>query len=405
MNATVKLSADKAEVWVPTPERRGLARRAVGGLGPAARQVRGLPASTSAAASAGAAARRTTSARRSPSPSSSPDVPIKLIWSREEDQAHDFYRPISQCRLSAGLDADGNLVGLHVRVSGQSINATLNPAAIVGGKDKRQLQGYYEEPGDAQLGYTVPNLLIEYAMRNTHVPVGPWRGVNTNQNGVYMECFIEEVARAAGKDPLEFRRALMSKHPKHLAVLNAAAEKGDWGKPLPPGVHRGIAQFMGYGSYSAAVAEVSVSPQGKLKVHRMVLALNCGHAVNPDQIAAQVEGSVAYGLTATLYGECTVKDGRMVGPQLRHLRDHAARRDAEGRDGDRADLRLLGRRRRADDLRGGAGGAQRHPCRDRQAGAQPAAEERQAGVDRRESLRSSVTPGLIPGVYLFPPRR
>ena len=105
----------------------------------------------------------------------------------------------------------------------------------------------------------MPNLLIEYAMRNTHVPVGPWRGVNTNQNAVYMECFIDEVARAAGKDPLEFRRALMSKHPKHLAVLNAAAEKAGWGKPLPAGVHRGIAQFMGYGSYSAAVAEVSVS--------------------------------------------------------------------------------------------------------------------------------------------------
>ena len=115
------------------------------------------------------------------------------------------------------------------------------------------------------------------------------------------------MARAAGKDSLEFRRALMGKHPKHLAVLNAAAEKGDWGKPLPAGVHRGIAQFMGYGSYSAAVAEVSVSPQGKLKVHRMVLALNCGHAVNPSQIAAQVEGSVAYGLTAALYGECKVK--------------------------------------------------------------------------------------------------
>jgi isoquinoline 1-oxidoreductase subunit beta len=127
-----------------------------------------------------------------------------------------------------------------------------------------------------------------------------------------MECFVDEVARAAGKDPLEFRRALMGNHPKHLAVLNAAAGKGDWGKPLPPGIHRGIAQFMGYGSYSAAVAEVSVSDRGQLKVHRMVLALDCGHAVNPDQIAAQVEGSVAYGLTATLYGECRVKDGRMV---------------------------------------------------------------------------------------------
>jgi isoquinoline 1-oxidoreductase subunit beta len=213
--------------------------------------------------------------------------------------------------MSAGLDADGNLVGLHLRVSGQSINATLAPANIVNGKDRRQLQGFWEEPGDAQLGYTVPNLLIEYVMRNTHVPVGPWRGVNTNQNGVYMECFIEEVARAAGKDSLEFRRALMKNHPKHLAVLNAAAEKGGWGKPLPPGVHRGIAQFMGYGSYSAATAEVSVSPDGKLKVHRMVLALDCGHVVNPDQVAAQVEGSVAYGLSATLYGENTVENGRI----------------------------------------------------------------------------------------------
>src|SRR5262249_42862245 len=163
--------------------------------------------------------------------------------------------------------------------SGQSINAWLNPTGIVGGKDQRQLQGWYEAAGDAQLGYTVPNLLIEYVMRNTHVPVGPWRGVNTNQNAVYMECFIEDCARAAcaragGKDPLAFRRALMSKHPKHPAVLNAAAEKGDWGKPLPAGVHRGIAQFMGYGSYSAATAEVSVDPKGKVKVHRMVLALN-----------------------------------------------------------------------------------------------------------------------------------
>jgi isoquinoline 1-oxidoreductase beta subunit len=225
---------------------------------------------------------------------------------------HDFYRPISQCKLTAGLDAEGNLVGLHVRVSGQSINAFVNPALIVGDKDDRQLQGYTEKPGDAQLGYTVPNLLIEYAMRNSHVPVGPWRGVNTNQNAVYMECFMDEAARAAGRDPLEFRRALMSKHPKHLAVLDAAADRGDWGKPLAAGIHRGIAQFMGYGSYSAAVAEVSVSGEGTLKVLRLVLALNCGHAVNPDQIAAQVEGSVAYGLTAALYGECTVKDGRMA---------------------------------------------------------------------------------------------
>ena len=238
-------------------------------------------------------------------------TPIKLLWSREEDQAHDFYRPISQAKMSAGLDAQGNLVGLHIRLSGQSINALLNPLGIKDGKDERQVQGLWKEPGDAQFGYTVPNLLTEYVMRNTHVPVGPWRGVNTNQNAVYAECFIEEMARAAGKDSLAFRRAMLQNHPKHLAVLNAAADKGDWGKPLPTGVFRGIAQFMGYGSYSAATAEVSVSASGVVKVHRMVLATNCGHAVNPDQIAAQVEGGVAYGLSATFFGENTIENGRV----------------------------------------------------------------------------------------------
>jgi isoquinoline 1-oxidoreductase beta subunit len=311
MNATVRLSADKAEAWVPTQNAEAslAALSEASGLPLAKCEVYRLDLGGGFGRRGGTQdyVRQATAIAKA-----FPDTPVKLIWSREEDQAHDFYRPISQCRLSAGLDAQGNLTGLHVRVSGQSINATLNPAGIVGGKDMRQLQGLYEQPGDAQFGYSVPNLLIQYVMRNTHVPVGPWRGVNTNQNAIYTECFLDEVARAAGKDPLEFRRALMSNHPKHLAILNAAAEKAGWGKPLPSGVYRGLAQFMGYGSYSAGVAEVSVSDSGQLKVHRLVLAINCGHAVNPDQIAAQVEGSVAYGLTAALYGECRVRDGRMV---------------------------------------------------------------------------------------------
>jgi isoquinoline 1-oxidoreductase beta subunit len=237
-------------------------------------------------------------------------TPIKMIWSREEDMQQGMFRPIGLCKLSAGLDDKGQLVGLQLRVSGQSINAFAAPHNIKDGKDRRQLQGYYEEPGDAQFGYTVPNLRVEYAMRNTHVPVGPWRGVNTNQNGIYIECFIDEVARAAGKDPLEFRRALITQHPKHLAVLNAAADKAGWNKALPAGRHRGIAQFMGYGSYTAAVAEVSVK-DGKVKVHRLVLSTNCGHAVNTQQIAAQVEGSVAYAFDS-LQSQSTVKDGRIV---------------------------------------------------------------------------------------------
>jgi isoquinoline 1-oxidoreductase beta subunit len=310
MNCTARITADKGEVWVATQNAEGslAALSEESGLPLAKCEVyrhdlgggfgrRGGPQDFTRQAVAIA--------------KQFPGTPVKMIWSREEDQAHGYYRPISQCRMVAGLDKDGNLLGMHWRVSCQSINAYMNPAAIKGGNDKRQTQGLWVEPGDAQLGYTFPAFLLEYAQRNTHVPVGPWRGVNTNQNGVYSECFMDEVAKAAGKDPLEFRRQFMSKHPKHLAVLNAVAEKAGWGKPLPEGRFRGVAQFMGYGSYSAAVAEVSVSPKGELKVHRMVLGLNCGHAVNPDQIAAQVEGSVAYGLTAALYGECTIDKGRV----------------------------------------------------------------------------------------------
>jgi isoquinoline 1-oxidoreductase beta subunit len=311
MNCTVKLSADRADAWVPTQNLEASLA--------ALSEASGIPLDKCEVHRhdlGGGFGRRGGTQdfvhQAVEIAKAFPDTPVKLIWTREEDQAHDFYRPISQCKLSAGLDDAGNLVGLHVRVCGQSINAMLNPKGIVEGRDMRQLQGYYEAPGDAQLGYDVPNLLVEYVMRNTHVPVGPWRGVNTNQNAVYMECFMEEVARAAGKDSLEFRRALLKEHPKHLAVLNAVAEKADWGKPLPPGIHRGLAQFMGYGSYSAAVAEVSVSPQGKLKVHRMVMGVNSGHAVNPGQIEAQVQGSVAYGLTATMYGEMPVDKGRMT---------------------------------------------------------------------------------------------
>ena len=310
MNCTVSITADKAEAWVPT--QNGEASHA------ALAEAAGLPLDKCEVYKhtlGGGFGRRGAQdyVRQAVAIAKQfPGVPVKMIWSREEDMTHDFFRPISQARCAAGIDAAGNLVALQVRVSGQSINAFNGSALAKDGKDDRQLQGYYEKAGDAQLGYSVPNLLLEYAMRNTHVPVGPWRGVNTNQNAVYMECFIDEAAHAAGKDPVEFRRALMSKHPKHLAVLNAAAAKADWGKPLPPGVGRGVAQFMGYGSYSAAVAEVSVGKDGKVKVHRMVLALNCGHAVNPDQIAAQVEGSVVYGLSAAFYGELTVDKGRIV---------------------------------------------------------------------------------------------
>jgi isoquinoline 1-oxidoreductase beta subunit len=247
-----------------------------------------------------------------------PGTPIKLVWSREEDMLHGKFHPITQAKLVGGLNDKGELVGLHFRISGQSILAQVRPEALQNGMDPVTFQGLFQNPAApfGPIGYTIPNVTIDHAMRNTHVPVGFWRGVNHNQNAIYLECFMDELAHAAGKDPLEFRRALMSKHPKHLAVLNAVAEKMGWGKTPPPaGVGRGIAQQAGFGSYVAGAAEVSVE-KGKVKVHRIVMGTDSGHVVNPDQVEAQVVGSVAYGLSHCLYEECTVKDGRMVQENL-----------------------------------------------------------------------------------------
>ncbi|MGA0596539.1 molybdopterin cofactor-binding domain-containing protein [Enterovirga sp. CN4-39] len=241
-----------------------------------------------------------------------PGTPVKLIWSREEDMVHGKYHPITQCKLVGGLDDKGGLVGLHMRISGQSILAGLLPQNLQNGRDPVTFQGLNPSGAEAAIGYTVPNILIDHAMRNPHVPPGFWRGVNTNPNAIYLESFMDELAHAAGQDPLEFRRKLMTKHPKHLAVLNAVAERAGWGKPMPAGSGRGIAQIMGFGSYTAAVAEVSVSDGGVLKIHRIVAATDPGYAVNPQQIEAQVEGSFVYGLSAALYGECTVQDGKIV---------------------------------------------------------------------------------------------
>jgi isoquinoline 1-oxidoreductase beta subunit len=237
-----------------------------------------------------------------------PGRPVKLIWSREEDMRHGFYRPVTQCKLSASLDGQGNVTGLHARISGQSILAYLAPQRMENGVDRVAFQGWTPE----EFGYmAIPNLLIDHAVRNTHVPVGFWRGVNTNQNALFMECFIDELAHEAGKDPVEFRRTLMTKNPKHLAVMNAVAERAGWGTPLPKGVFRGIAQNCGFGSYTAAVAEVSVSPKGELKIHRIVCASDPGYVVNPDQVAAQIEGSFVYGLSSVLFSKITIAKGRV----------------------------------------------------------------------------------------------
>jgi isoquinoline 1-oxidoreductase beta subunit len=239
-----------------------------------------------------------------------PGTPVKLIWSREEDMLHGTYHPIMHSKLVGALDDKGNLTGLHFRLSGQSILAAVLPQNLQNGMDPATFQGLAPS-GEHAFGYDIPNLLIDHAMRNPHVPPGFWRGVNINQNAIFIECFMDELALAAGKDPLEFRRSVMGKYPKNLAVLNAVAEKVGWGKPAPAGIFRGLAQMKAFDSYVAAVAEISVTGN-KMKVHRIVAATDPGYAVNPAQIERQIAGSFVYGLSALFYQEITIKDGRVV---------------------------------------------------------------------------------------------
>jgi isoquinoline 1-oxidoreductase beta subunit len=309
MNATARYTPQKCEVWVPT--QNGEASLA------AAAEASGLPVQQCEVYKlhlGGGFGRRGMQDYVTQAvliAKQMPGTPIKMIWTREEDMLQGRYHPITQCKLTGALDDDGNLIALHMRISGQSILAAVRPEGMQGGKDPVVFQGLNLSGEEGHLGYTIPNLLIDHAMRNPPVPPGFWRGVNLNQNALYMECFMDELAHAAGVDPLEFRRRLMKNHPKHLAVLETVAKGIGWETPAPNGVHRGLAQIMGFGSYVAAAAEVSVN-NGQLKIHRIVAATDSGYVVNPAQVERQVEGSFVYGLSAALFGECTVQGGRMV---------------------------------------------------------------------------------------------
>ena len=308
MNATAKWTQDKCEVWCPTQngEAALAACAEAAGLPPQQCDVYKLHLG-------GGFGRRGAFhdyVRQAVQIAKEfPGTPVKLLWTREEDMLHGAYHPVTKCRLTAGLDENGDVTAFRVRISGQSILAGVMPHRLKDGVDFITFQCYLPK-GDHPIAYSFPNLLVDHAMRNPHVPPGFWRGVNANQNSIYTECFIDELAHETGKDPLEFRLKLMQNHPKNVAVLKAVAEKAGWGTPAPEGVYRGLAQCSAFASHLAACAEVSVT-DGKLKIHRIVAATDCGHAVNPQQIAAQIEGSFVYGLSAMLYGECTVKDGRI----------------------------------------------------------------------------------------------
>jgi isoquinoline 1-oxidoreductase subunit beta len=308
MNATALYTADKCEVWCGTQNGEAVFAAVL--------EASGLPANKcdvhKQMVGSGFGRRGQTDYVRQAVEIARqmPGTPIKLIWSREEDMTHGRYHPITQCKMVGGFDADNNLTALHMRISGQSILFSLRPEAMVNGKDPSTFAGLNPN-GEAAFGYSVPNLLIEHSMRNPHIIPGFWRGVNVNQNAIYVECFMDELAQAAGQDPLEFRRKLMARNPKNLAVLNAVAEKIGWGKPAPQGVYRGLAQLHAYASYVAGAAEISVSDGNKIKVHRIVAATDPGYVVNPAQIERQIAGSFVYGLTGLFYGGCTVKDGRI----------------------------------------------------------------------------------------------
>jgi isoquinoline 1-oxidoreductase beta subunit len=232
------------------------------------------------------------------------NAPVKVTWSREDDMQHDYYRMVSHARCTAGLDADGWPVVWSSRVSSPSLLARFGP--LKDNFDHRSVESLDSVP------YAIPNILVDYQLVNTSVPIGFWRSVGASQNGFFLESFIDEIATAGKKDPYELRRRLLSKSPRHLAVLETAAQNAGWGKPLPAGRFRGIALVSSYDGYVAQVIEISVNRQERmLKVHRVVCALDCGRIVNPSSIDAQARSSIVYGLTAALYSAITIDRGRV----------------------------------------------------------------------------------------------
>jgi isoquinoline 1-oxidoreductase subunit beta len=232
--------------------------------------------------------------------------PVKLIWSREEDMRHDFYRPMAAIRFRAGLDANGVPTVWFSRSATHSILSWVRPDDVKSGVDRTSVEAL------ANLPYNFVHQRSEHLIQNTHVPVAFWRSVGASQNAFAVESFIDEVAHAGGKDPVELRRVLLKEHPDWLHVLDTVAQKANWGQSMPKGSAQGVAIAESFGSIVAQVAEVSVSRRGEVRVERVVCAIDCGHVVNPLTVAEQMESGVVYGLTAALYGQITIRDGRVV---------------------------------------------------------------------------------------------
>jgi isoquinoline 1-oxidoreductase beta subunit len=302
MNCTVHVRSDGCDIWAPTQAQTATQQVAM--------KIAGLPEEAIKVHTTllgGGFGRRFEAdfVVEAVEISKAVGAPVKLVWSREDDTQHDFYRPAAYNRLIGGLDAQGMPIVWTQRVVSPSIFARTFPNFIQNGVDSTSVEG------SADMPYAIPNLLVDYVMKDTGVPVGFWRSVGHSQNAFITESFLDKLAVAAGKDPYELRRQLLNKAPRHKGVLELAATKAEWGQPLPEGRYRGIAVAESFGSFVAQVAEVSVAPNGNVRVHRVVCAVDCGKVVNPDTIEAQMQSAIVYGLTAALKGEISIENGRV----------------------------------------------------------------------------------------------
>jgi isoquinoline 1-oxidoreductase subunit beta len=302
-NCTAHVGADRVEVWAPTQDAETALATAADAAGVARSKV--VVHRTMLGGGFGRRGAIQDFVRQAVLIAKDVGRPVKLVWTREEDIGRAFYRPMALARLTAGLDAAGMPTAWQVRVAGMSILASVIPemSTVI---DRNFLQNFLED-----MPYAIPNYLVDYAVRGTHVPVGIWRSIYYSQNAFFKECFVDEMAHAGHQDPYRLRRRLLNGKPKHLAVLDAAAHRARWEQPPPPGVFRGIALNEACDSICAQVVEASVSDAGAIRVHRVISAIDCGHVVNPLTIELQTQSAIAFALTAALYGEITIADGRV----------------------------------------------------------------------------------------------
>jgi len=302
LNATVHIQGDRLDAWMGTQDPDGALQRAAKAAGMKPEQV-----FIHNCFLGGGFGRRAVNdeLEQAVIVAKAVGLPVKLLWTREEDMQHDRYRPQAAIRFKAGLGTDGMPVAWDMRTAVGSISRSLGRDPVVSGVEPSAVEGLANVP------YAVANLNVDCILKNTHVPVMFWRSVGSSQNAFALESFVDEMAVAAGKDPYRFRRDLLAGKPDFLKVLDTLADKGDWSKKQPPGKGRGIAIHESFGTIVGEIVEVAVSPKGEVKVERVVAVVDCGHVVNPRTVEMQIESAVIYGLTAALYGEITIKDGRV----------------------------------------------------------------------------------------------